>query len=141
METLKMRNDAFSKWIKIAEDTRLLSQTGFRSTQIKKIRSCFFLLRNSQEKPLCLLETKPMSIVKDDVFSDFLIEKLPNHCIKFPSYTVSIESPSKYSSKNLFTLFHVKKIMPRRHHVGTLKPSEFARWMNGAMYAAKGAKQ
>jgi polyphosphate kinase 2 (PPK2 family) len=128
----------FSKWLKEAKKQKLLSREGISGYQVEKCTSEFFLLKNQENKPVCVLETG-RTCLKSNI-KNSILEGLPDHSIKFPCYTVSMQSPSNHES-NATTLFKVNKIMPRRSAVGIFTNDKFVRWIVGKVYSPKGAKQ
>ena len=131
-----MVNNLFSKWLREAKKNKLLSRQSISGYQVEKCASEFFLIKNKEREPVCILETGRTCLKSN--LKNSILESLPDHSIKFPCYTVSMQSPSSHES-NATTLFKVNKIMPRRSAVGIFTNERFLRWIVGKVYAAKGA--
>lgn len=120
----------FSKWLKQAKKEKLLSREGIGGHQLEKCKSEFFLLKNRESEPICILETGRACLKENLVNS--VIESLPDYSVKFPCYTVGVDGTSTASST-----FRVNKVMPRRSAVGIFTPRAFLRWLVGVVYSAE----
>ena len=95
--------------------------------------------KSDRHNHLSKLKSSKTLLLKSNL-KNSILKSLPDHSIKFPCYTVSMQSVSGHES-NATTLFKVNKIMPRRSAVGIFTTEKFVSWIVGKVYSAKGAKQ
>jgi 2-C-methyl-D-erythritol 4-phosphate cytidylyltransferase len=97
---------------------------------VEKCKSEFFLVKNRESEPICVLETGRACLKENLVNS--VLESLPDYSVKFPCYTVGVDGTSPASST-----FRVNKVMPRRSAVGIFTPRAFLRRLVGVVYSAE----
>ena len=131
--------EGFSKWLIKAKREGLFPRGCLNLKTIEKTKTEIFIANTTEGEPLCVFEVGQ----EVDVFNEhknFLLQKLPAYCLKFPGYSVLFSKAQKGKEKPIIN-FRVKKFMPRERFVGDFSPRDFAKFMAATINAHRKEKQ